>query len=220
LTFDNFAPDFIISIKDGKDAADIVVQNPDKLIDVVASAQVALDFFINIAKKEYDVTTPHGKREAIESILELILVIVHPIEKEAWIKRCAEAFNTTTILINKALDEGKLVIFDIDVQGFEQVNQILKDITTNVFITTPSLMELENRLNGRGTDNSEIIAKRINNAQKEIEYIKQYDYLIINDDLQIASKQLTSIAIGALLKTSLFDTKGIIDTWKFKNRDM
>ena len=130
-----------------------------------------------------------------------------------WAEVHGNYYGTSLIPINKALDEGKLVIFDIDVQGFEQVIKQLKDITTTVFITTPTLSELEKRLNNRGTDANDVIQKRINNAKKEIAYIDQYDYFIINDDLEIASKQLVSIATSALIKSSIYDTKNIIKNW-------
>ena len=122
-------------------------------------------------------------------------------------------YGTSLKPIKEALNDGKLVIFDIDVQGFEQVIKIFRDITTTVFITTPSLKELENRLNSRGTDTTDTIQKRVINAKKEIKYIDQYDYFIINDDLEIASKQLTSIAIATLTKPALFDTDNIISKW-------
>lgn len=124
-------------------------------------------------------------------------------------------YGTSLKPIKKALSEGKLVIFDIDVQGFEQViaNDDLKKVTTTVFITTPSLKILEDRLNGRGTDSVEVIQKRISNAKKEIEYIHKYDYFIVNDDLQEAAKQLVSVANASLIKTSLFDKEAIIESW-------
>jgi guanylate kinase len=124
-------------------------------------------------------------------------------------------YGTSLKPIKKALSEGKLVIFDIDVQGFEQViaNEELNAVTTTVFITTPSLNELEERLNGRGTDSSEVIEKRIINAKKEIEYIDRYDYFVVNDDLNIAANQLVSIATSALSKASLFDKGEIIKSW-------
>ena len=124
-------------------------------------------------------------------------------------------YGTSLKPIKEALSEGKLVIFDIDVQGFEQVtaNEELRKVTTTVFITTPSLRILESRLNGRGTDSAEVIQKRISNAKKEIEYIHRYDYFIVNDDLQEAAKQLISVANAALVKTSLFDKQAIIESW-------
>ena len=130
-----------------------------------------------------------------------------------WAEVHGNFYGTSLKPINKALDESKLVIFDIDVQGFEQVIQKLKSITTTVFITTPTIDELEKRLYTRDTDSKEVIDKRIKNAKVEIEYIDQYDYFIVNDDLAIASKQLVAIAQSALVKSSLYDKDLIVTNW-------
>ena len=98
-------------------------------------------------------------------------------------------YGTSLKPIKKALEEGKLVIFDIDVQGHEIVRKKLDSIVTSVFITTPNLKELESRLNSRNTDSSDIIEKRVKNAKMEVEYFQDYDYLIINDNLEVAAKQ-------------------------------
>ena len=115
--------------------------------------------------------------------------------------------------INKALAEGKLVIFDIDVQGHEIVRTKLNSIVTSVFITTPSLEVLETRLNSRNTDSIEIIEKRIKNAKGEVEYFQDYDYLIINDNLEIAAKQLVSIANITRIKSTLFSKDKVVASW-------
>lgn len=122
-------------------------------------------------------------------------------------------YGTSLKPINKALEENKLVIFDIDVQGHEIVRKKLDSIVTSVFITTPSLKVLEDRLNSRNTDSTEIIEKRIKNAKGEVEFFQDYDYIIINDDLQIAAKQLVSIANITRIKTKLFDKEKIISNW-------
>ena len=122
-------------------------------------------------------------------------------------------YGTSLKPINKALEEGKLVIFDIDVQGHQIVRKKLDSIVTSVFITTPSLEILETRLNSRNTDSKDVIEKRIKNAKGEVEYFQEYDYIIINDNLEIASKQLVSIANIARIKTKLFDKDSIISNW-------
>jgi len=130
-----------------------------------------------------------------------------------WAEVHGNYYGTSLKPINQALKESKLVIFDIDVQGFEQVITKLRDITTTVFITTPTIKELENRLYTRNTDSKEVIEKRISNAKAEIEYIDQYDYFIVNDDLKIASEQLVSIARSSLVKASLYNKEEIIKNW-------
>lgn len=122
-------------------------------------------------------------------------------------------YGTSLKPINKALEEKKLVIFDIDVQGHELVRNKLDSIVTSVFITTPSLKVLEDRLNSRNTDNKEVIENRIKNAKAEVEYFRDYDYLIINDNLEEASKQLVSIANITRVKTKLFDKELIVSSW-------
>ena len=122
-------------------------------------------------------------------------------------------YGTSLKPINKALDEGKLVIFDIDVQGHEIVRSKLDSIVTSVFITTPSLEILQTRLNSRNTDSTEIIEKRIKNAKGEVEYFQDYDYLIINDDLEVAAKQLVSIANITRIKSKLFNKNTIVSSW-------
>lgn len=122
-------------------------------------------------------------------------------------------YGTSLKPINAALKEGKLVIFDIDVQGHEIVREKLDSIVTSVFITTPNLSELETRLNNRATDSKEVIEKRIKNAKHEVEFFQDYDYLIINDDLETAAKQLVSIANITRVKAKLFDKETIVSTW-------
>tara|TARA_B100001063_G_scaffold231414_1_gene245519 strand:+ start:2746 stop:3363 length:618 start_codon:yes stop_codon:yes gene_type:complete len=122
-------------------------------------------------------------------------------------------YGTSLKPINKALEEKKLVIFDIDIQGHELVRNKLDSIVTSVFITTPSLKVLEDRLNSRNTDEKVVIENRIKNAKTEVEYFRDYDYLIINDNLEEASKQLVSIANITRVKTKLFNKDMIVSSW-------
>jgi guanylate kinase len=122
-------------------------------------------------------------------------------------------YGTSLKPVYDALDEGKLVIFDIDVQGHELVRKKADRITTSVFITTPSLKELENRLTSRDTDSKEIIENRIKNAKIEIESMDKYDYLILNDDLDVAAEELISVAKASLKKATLFSKENIIKKW-------
>ena len=122
-------------------------------------------------------------------------------------------YGTSLKPINKALEEEKLVIFDIDVQGHAIVRNKLNSIVTSVFITTPSLDVLKQRLNTRNTDSIEIIEKRIQNAQGEVNFFQDYDYLIINDNLEIAAKELVCIANITRIKTKLFEKEKIISNW-------
>jgi guanylate kinase len=113
----------------------------------------------------------------------------------------------------QALNEGKLVIFDIDVQGHYIVRKEMHHCLTSVFITTASLKVLEDRLNSRSSDSKEIIERRLENAKKEIESFNEYDYLIINDDLKTAAQKLVCISNIARDKAKLFNQKEIVSNW-------
>lgn len=96
------------------------------------------------------------------------------------------------------LAAGKDVIFDIDVQGASQLHGSFKQ-GCYVFILPPSRAELEKRLNGRGTDNTTTIAKRIANAEKEMAQAHWFTAWIINDDLERAYDELRSVYLAATL---------------------
>ena len=123
-------------------------------------------------------------------------------------------YGTSLLPVKKALSEGKLVIFDIDVQGNVSVNNRLGDITTSVFITPPSLSELRRRLELRGTDSKEVIENRIEAAKKEIQRVSEYDYLIINDDLDKASEELKLIAKTARMKLPTEEINEFVQKWE------
>ncbi|MCT7636301.1 guanylate kinase [Aliarcobacter butzleri] len=122
-------------------------------------------------------------------------------------------YGTSLKPIIQALNEGKLVIFDIDVQGHHLVRKKMNDSVTSVFITTPSLKVLEERLNNRNSDSLEVIEKRVKNAKKEIEFFDEYDYFIVNDNLESASNELVSIANIARARAKLFDKEKIVSNW-------
>lgn len=122
-------------------------------------------------------------------------------------------YGTSLKPIKNALSKGKLVIFDIDVQGHDLVRKRLDALSTSVFITTPNLKELEHRLTSRGTDDLDIISKRIKNSKIEIESIDLYDYIIINDNLDNAALNLEAVAKAALIKTNLFNKEEVIAEW-------
>ena len=122
-------------------------------------------------------------------------------------------YGTSLKPVLKALEDGKIAIFDIDVQGFNIAKSKFAKNITSVFITTASKNELKSRLQNRGTDSAETIEKRLINAVGEMEHILEYDYFLINDDLQSCYENLRGILRSMRLKTSNLDTKEIINKW-------
>lgn len=123
-------------------------------------------------------------------------------------------YGTSLAPVKKALKEGKLVIFDIDVQGHDAVQNRLGDITTSVFTTTPTLKELERRLQNRSTDSDEIINKRLEMAKREVQRISEYDYLVVNDNLDKAAELLISIAKAARMKIPTQQINEFVQQWE------
>ena len=123
-------------------------------------------------------------------------------------------YGTSLKPVREALSQGKLVIFDIDVQGNVAVKNRLGDITTSVFISPPTLSELERRLWSRSTDAADVIQNRIKMARREIQRIAEYDFLVINDDLDTAAEVLKKIAITARLKIPNDKINSFVQSWE------
>ena len=119
-----------------------------------------------------------------------------------WAEVHGNYYGTSLKPIYKAIEENKLVILDIDVQGHAIVKTKFPRILTSVFLTTPSAEELRRRLEHRGTDSAETIATRLRNAKKEMARINEYEYLLINDDFDTALDMLRCIVKAARLKPS------------------
>src|SRR5690606_22346079 len=107
----------------------------------------------------------------------------------------------------------KLVIFDIDVQGHKIIRKKLQNLITSVFITTPTKKILEQRLIARATDSEDSINKRVENARVEMEEFLDYDYLIVNENLNEAKKQILAIATAARVKSKLYSKDEIVNSW-------
>ncbi len=165
-------------------------------------------------------TTTRQKREGEKEGVDYYFISKEQFEKEIkegefleWALVHGNYYGTSLKPVKKALKEGKLVIFDIDVQGHKIVKEKFANLLTSVFITTPSRKILKERLLKRGTDNKEIIEKRLQNALKEMEEIKNYDFLIVNDDFQDSLEKLISISKAARIKTSLIPIDSFIKKW-------
>ena len=102
--------------------------------------------------------------------------------------------------VEESLALGCDVLFDIDWQGTQQLGQRAKDDLVRVFILPPSRKELERRLSARAEDSPEVVAKRMAKAKDEISHWPEYDYIILNDDMQMAQAQLKSILSAERLK--------------------
>lgn len=99
-----------------------------------------------------------------------------------------------------AMAEGRDMLFDIDWQGAVQLNEKMRADIVSVFILPPSMAELKARLKRRAEDSDATIEKRLNNARVEIEHWREYDFVVINDDLDKAYSEVRAIVTAERLR--------------------
>ena len=118
-----------------------------------------------------------------------------------WAEVYGDLYGTSFESLRSQLDQGNDVILDIDTQGAGNIKVHFKE-SLLIFVLPPSLEELERRLSHRATEHDEAIRKRIDRAEKEIQNCHWYDYLVINDDLNHAIREIESIIIAEGCRTS------------------
>lgn len=132
-----------------------------------------------------------------------------------WAEVHGNYYGTAVEPVRDLLNQGRDVLFDIDVQGAMQLRDSFPE-GLYVFLLPPSKGELEKRLDGRGTDAPDAIAKRLDNAVGELEMAGKFDYWIVNDELDSAYDDLRAVYIAGrkkpVFRPQLLNK--IITTWK------
>ncbi len=125
------------------------------------------------------------------------------ISKNAFIEY-AEVFGnfygTLSADIVKRLNSGKDVLFDLDWQGASILRRSMPDDTISIFVLPPSITELERRIRNRNQDTEDVILYRMAKARSEISNYYQYDYVVINDNLNVALSEIKAIILANRLK--------------------
>ena len=119
-----------------------------------------------------------------------------------WAEVHGNFYGTPREPVDRVLAEGRDVLFDIDYQGTQQVKARAGMDAVTVFILPPSMAELQVRLERRAEDPPEVIARRLANARNEIRRWSQYDYVLVNDDIQVTYKDLLAIIEAERCRTS------------------
>ncbi len=115
-----------------------------------------------------------------------------------WAEVHGNYYGTSKRWIEAEMSSGRDVLLEIDWQGAQQVRKSFSQ-AIGIFVLPPSMEVLKARLSGRGTDSAEVIARRIAAAHDEMRHVDEFDYVIINDDLQQASGDLRSIVTASRL---------------------
>ncbi|MDD7770656.1 guanylate kinase [Suipraeoptans intestinalis] len=144
-----------------------------------------------------------GEQEGREYFFKTTEAFLEMIENEELVEYARYVDNfygTPKAYVEQQLADGKDVILEIEIQGARKIKEKIPDAVL-LFIAPPSMQELKRRLLGRGTETEEIIQARLERAQKESVGMEDYDYLIINDDLDVCVEDVHHIIRGEHRRT-------------------
>lgn len=182
---------YVISAPSGAGKTSLVkrLTETDPLIKVSVSTTTRPPRPGEVDGVSYHFTTPEAFMEKVEQgdFLE-------------WAEVFGNYYGTQKSQVEALLQQGFDVILEIDWQGAAQIRQIMPE-TQSIFILPPSLEELKRRLTGRGTDAPEVIARRLSEAKAEMRHYPEFDYLVINDDFDVAFDDLHMIFKANRLRT-------------------
>ncbi len=163
----------------------------DTVLDIVLNKDKNLQKSISLTTREIRENEVDGKDYYFISSEEFEDMISKGQVLE-YAKYGSNFYGTPKAPIDEWLGEGKTVILKIEVQGASKIKELYPD-SVSIFVLPPSMKELENRLRSRGTESEDDIKKRLDIARGEVERSKDYDFIVINDDLDIASDKVIAI---------------------------
>jgi guanylate kinase len=141
--------------------------------------------------------------------------MVHADEFLEWAEVFGNLYGTCATDVERHIAEGRDMVLVIDVQGARQVRQRYKD-TVGVFVLPPSFDVLEQRLRGRSKDPEEAMQRRLRTARNEVAAFIEYDYVIVNDELDACVERLRGIVLAerARLRSAYDEAERILDTFR------
>lgn len=117
-----------------------------------------------------------------------------------WAEVHGNFYGTPRDPVEKAMGEGRDMLFDIDYQGALQLFEKARTDVVSIFILPPSMVELRSRLERRAEDTAEVINARLENSRIEIAHWREYDFIVINDDLNKAFEEVSAILTSERLR--------------------
>ncbi|WP_282068005.1 guanylate kinase [Bacillus pumilus] len=143
-----------------------------------------------------------GERNGIDYFFKSREEFEHMIENKKlleWAEYVGNYYGTPVDYVEQTLSEGKDVFLEIEVQGALQVREAFPE-GLFIFLAPPSLSELQNRIITRGTESEELIRNRMAAAKEEIEMMDAYDYVVENDDVELACERIKAIVLAEHLR--------------------
>ncbi len=133
-------------------------------------------------------------------------------ELAEWARVFDASYGTPRAPLERAVAEGRDIMLDIDIQGARQIRINYPDDTATIFVLPPSFAELEERLRGRGTEDEAAIRRRLQRARAEASAWPEYDYLIINDELEQSIAQLGAVVAAERMRAARLRRE--FDPWR------
>ncbi|MEK5497093.1 guanylate kinase [Bacillus sp. FSL M8-0077] len=143
-----------------------------------------------------------GERNGVDYFFKTREEFEHMIENKKlleWAEYVGNYYGTPVDYVEQTLSEGKDVFLEIEVQGALQVREAFPE-GLFIFLAPPSLSELQNRIITRGTESEDLIRNRMAAAKEEIEMMDAYDYVVENDDVEIACERIKAIVLAEHLR--------------------
>ena len=163
----------------------------DTVLEIVLAKDTSLQKSISLTTRGIRENEIDGKDYYFISVPEFEKMIDNN-EVLEFARYGQNLYGTPKAPVDKWLSEGKTVILKIEVQGASNIKKLYPE-SVGIFIMPPSMEVLEQRLRSRGTENETDIQKRLEIAQNEIGHSKDYDFLVVNDDLEKASENVLEI---------------------------
>ncbi|QII24528.1 guanylate kinase [Bacillus altitudinis] len=143
-----------------------------------------------------------GERNGVDYFFKTREEFEHMIENKKlleWAEYVGNYYGTPVDYVEQTLSEGKDVFLEIEVQGALQVREAFPE-GLFIFLAPPSLSELQNRIITRGTESEDLILNRMAAAKEEIEMMDAYDYVVENDDVELACERIKAIVLAEHLR--------------------
>jgi len=118
-----------------------------------------------------------------------------------WVEYCGNYYGTPVDHVRKNIDAGKIVILEIEVEGAINISKLFPNAVL-VFILPPDIEELKDRLIGRGTEEKEVIERRMNRAAEEFSYLHQYHYFVLNETVEQAVIEINYVIEAEQLRVN------------------
>lgn len=168
------------------------------LVQWLLQQDLNLQFSVSATSRPRRGTEVHGKDYYFLTPLEFRLKIAENAFLE-WEEVYEDKYyGTLKDEVSKMLDEGKNVLFDVDVKGGINIKNYFGEEALSLFVQPPSIEVLEKRLVGRATDSPEIIKERVDKAAYELTFAQQFDEIIVNDSLEKAQQECLQKVVAFL----------------------